>query len=62
MAAATKYLTNKGKHTVASGNGSKKSLDQSITGFKMIFNNQNLGMDTSYVQISLIMAKIWHKV
>ena len=25
--------------------------DQSITGFKMIFDHQNLGIDTLYVQI-----------
>ena len=29
----------------------------SITGFKMIFNHQNLGIDTSYVQISVISAR-----
>ena len=40
--AATKYLTTK-EHG-ASGNGSKKSPDQSITGFKMILNHQNLGI------------------
>ena len=42
----------------ASGNGSKKSLDQSITGF----NHENLGIDTSYVQISVISAEIWRKI
>ena len=46
----------------ASGIGSKKSPDQSITGFKMIFSHQNLGMDTSYVQISVISVEIWHKI
>ena len=59
-AAATKYLTTE-KHG-ASGNGSKKSPDQSLTGFKMIFSHQNLGIDTSYVQISVISAEIWHKI
>ena len=41
----------------ASGNGSKKSPDQSVTDFKMIFNHQNLGIDTSYVEISVILVK-----
>ena len=55
-AAATKYLANQ-KHG-ASGNGSNKSPDQSITGFKIVFIHQNLGMDTSYVHISVISTGI----
>ena len=35
--------------------------DQFITGFKMILCYQNMGTDTSYVQISVISAEIWHK-
>ena len=50
------------KNHGASGDGSKKSPDHSITGFKMIFNHQNLGIDTAFVQIFVISAEIWHKI
>ena len=56
-AAATKCLTIKKKHG-ASGNSSKKSPDQSKTCFKLIFDHQNLGIDTSCAKISVILAEI----
>ena len=41
-----------------SGNVSKESPDQSKTCFKLIFDHQNMGIDTSYVKISVILAEI----
>ena len=46
----------------ASGNGSKESPDQSKTCFKLIFDHQNMGIDTSCVKVSVILAEIWHKI
>ena len=52
-------------HHGTSDRSSKKSPYQSITGCDIwvIFDHQNLGIDTSsYVQISVILAEIWHKI
>ena len=56
MAAATKCLTT--KKYGASGNGSKESPDQFETCLKLIFDHQNLGIDTSCVKIFVILAEI----
>ena len=38
------------------------ATDQSKTCFMLIFDHQNLGINTSCVKISVILAGIWHKI